>query len=76
MIECSFSSSVVLGFSPVAVSYTSYFLSVSNKEFFKIQATIECGFTPKCVRDMTRTYSKVHFRDKSSQHSLIIWSIG
>ena len=23
-----------------------------------IQATIECGFTLKCVRDMTRTYSQ------------------
>ena len=28
-----------------------------NKEFLDIQATIECGFTLKRVRDMTRTYS-------------------
>ena len=29
----------------------------SSKEFLDIQATIECGFTLKRVRDMTRTYS-------------------
>ena len=23
-----------------------------------IQATVECGFTLKCIRDMTRTYSQ------------------
>ena len=28
----------------------------STKEFFEIQATIECGFTLKHARDMTRTY--------------------
>ena len=30
----------------------------SSKEFLDIQATIECGFTLKRVRDMTRTYSQ------------------
>ena len=30
---------------------------VSSKEFLDIQANIECGFTVKRVRDMTRTYS-------------------
>ena len=29
-----------------------------SKEFLDIQATIECGFTLKCVRDMTRTYNQ------------------
>ena len=33
------------------------FLDISSKEFLDIQATIECGFTLKRVRDMTRTYS-------------------
>ena len=28
-----------------------------SKDFLDVQANIECGFTPKCVRDMTRTYS-------------------
>ena len=32
---------------------------VTSKEFLDIQATIECGFTLKCVRDMIRTYSQV-----------------
>ena len=31
----------------------------SSKEFVDIQATIECGFTLKRVRDMTRTYNKI-----------------
>ena len=34
--------------------------------------TIECGFTPKCICDMTRTYSQMHHTDKYSEHSLII----
>ena len=28
-----------------------------NKEFYDIQATLECGFTLKLVHDMTRTQS-------------------
>ena len=31
---------------------------VSSKEFFDIQATIECGFTLKRVSEMIRTYSQ------------------
>ena len=38
-----------------------------------IQATIECGFTLKRVRDMIKTYSQMHRTDKYSQHSSIIW---
>ena len=33
-------------------------MPVSSKEFLDIQATIECAFTLKRVRDMTRTYSQ------------------
>ena len=29
-----------------------------SKDFLDIQATIECGFTLKCVRDMIRTQSQ------------------
>ena len=32
-------------------------LKLQSKEFLDIQATIECGFFLKRVRDMTRTYS-------------------
>ena len=35
----------------------SDFAPASSKEFLDIQATVECGFTLKRVRDMTRTYS-------------------
>ena len=31
-----------------------------TKEFLDIWATIECGFTLKCVRDATRTYSQLN----------------
>ena len=48
---------MVVGSSPVAVTKTSDFAPASSKEFLDIQATIECGFTLKHVRDMIRTYS-------------------
>ena len=48
---------MVLDSSPVAVTSPSDFAAASRKEFLDIQATIECGFTLKRVRDMTRTYS-------------------
>ena len=38
---------------------TSDFAPASSKEFLDIQATIECGFTLKCVRDITRIYSQL-----------------
>ena len=37
----------------------------SSKEFFDIEANIECGFTLKRVRDMIRTYSQVNRTDKN-----------
>ena len=43
-------------------------MPASSKEFLDIQATIECGFTLKRVRDMTRTYSQTF---TSSQSSLL-----
>ena len=46
-----------------------------SKEFLDIQATIECGFTLKRVRDMTRTYSQMHRTDKYSEHSSIVWPV-
>ena len=48
---------MVVGSSPVAVTKTSDFATASSKEFLDIQATVECGFTLKRVRDMIRTYS-------------------
>ena len=47
----------------------------SSKGFLDIQTTIECGFTLKRVRDMTRTYSQMHRTDKYSEHSSIIWPV-
>ena len=49
-----------MGSSPVAVTCTSDIAPVSSKKFFDIQATIECGFPLKRVRDMTRTYSQIN----------------
>ena len=48
---------MVVGSSPVAVTYTSDFAPASSKEFLDIQATIECGCTLKRVFDMIRTYN-------------------
>ena len=46
-----------MGSSPVAVTESSDIAPVSSKEFLDYQATIECGFTLKRVRDMIKTYS-------------------
>ena len=46
---------VILTRIPVAVTQTSDFAPVLSKEFLDIQATIECGFALKRVRDMIRT---------------------
>ena len=51
------------------------FAPASSKEFLDIQATIECGFTLKCVHDTIRTYNQMHRTDKYSQHSSIIWPV-
>ena len=50
---------VVVGSSPVAVAETSDIAPASSEEFLDIQATIECGFTLKHVRDMIRTVSSI-----------------
>ena len=56
---------VVLGSSPVAVTSPSDFAPASSKEFLDIQATVECGFTLKRVRDMTRTHSQIKDKVKT-----------
>ena len=63
---------MVLGSSPVPVTYTSDIGPAWRKEFLDIQATMEWGFTLKRVRDMTRIYCQMHCRDKYPQHSSII----
>ena len=65
---CGFESScsyLILDFTPA-----------SSMEFLDIQATIKCGFTLTCVRNMISTYGQMHRTDKYSQHSSIIWSVG
>ena len=57
---------LVFGSIPVAVTETSDFAPASRKAFLDIQATMERGFTLKRLRDMTRTYSKMHRTDKYS----------
>ena len=58
---------MVLGSNPVAVISPSDFALASSKEFLDIQTTIECGFTLKCVRDMTRTYSSNKINEKKKK---------
>ena len=63
-----------MGSSKLPVTSTWDLLSVSSKESFDIHATVDCGFTLKRVRDMTRTYRQMQCTDKYSQLSSIIWS--
>ena len=49
------------------------------KEFFTIQATIECGFILKCVHEMIKTYSQMHRTGKYLWYSsinLLVWLNG
>ena len=55
---------MVLGSIPVAVTSPSDFAPASSEEFLGIQAIVDCRFTLKRVRDMTRTYSLMHHTDK------------
>ena len=50
------------------VMETSDFAPASSKEFLDIQATIECGFTLKRVRDMARTYTQIKIPCKVDYH--------
>ena len=54
------------------VTKTSEFASALSKDFLDIQATIECEFTLKRVRDMIRTYSQLHRTEQHSQRNSII----
>ena len=56
-----FTNQVVVGSNPAAVNQTSDIASVSCKEFFEIQATIERKSTLKCVRDLIKTHT-IHER--------------
>ena len=58
IVECSVRNYVVEGSSPVVVTKNSDLSLVLGKEFLDIEATVECGFTLKCVRDMKRKYSQ------------------
>ena len=53
-------------------TFPQTFATVLSKEFLVIQATIQCKFTLKHVRDMIITYSQMHATCKYSQHSSII----
>ena len=51
------------------------FAPASSKEFHDIDATAKCGFTLKCLHDMTRKYSQMPRTDKYSKHSSVIWPV-
>ena len=55
MVDYFFTNWVILCSIPLLVTTTSDFTCASSKEFDDIQATVECGFTLKCVRDMRST---------------------
>ena len=51
----------------IKIYVTATGLPISSKEFLDIQANIECGFTLKCERDMTRTYSHKDLHPSNSR---------
>ena len=77
-LSCVLSTSLYGAFDCMFLSChvrVSDFAYASRKDFVDIQAAMECGFTPKCILDMIRTYSQMHRTDKSSLHSPNIWPV-
>ena len=60
-------------FEPSCSNLKLDFAPASSEGFLDIQATIECGLTLECVRDMTRTYRQMQRRDRYSEHSSVTW---
>ena len=75
MIKCSFMNYVVVGSSPVVLTYISDFSPLSNKELPDIQVTVDCRFTLKHVLETIRTYSPMHHTNKYSKYSSVIRSV-
>ena len=50
-------------------------LFLQEGSYFTFKQTIEYGFTLKCLRDMTITYSQIQRTNKYSEHSSIIWAV-
>ena len=63
---------MVVDLSLVAVTYTSVFAPVFEKELLEIQPTIVSGFILDWVLDMIRAHSQIYCTDRCSQHSSII----
>ena len=79
MVECSFITKWLWVRVQLQSLKTSDFAPASSKEFLDIQATIECGFTLKRVRDIIRTYSQYnHMNVLANENELLkyieIWN--
>ena len=61
---------MVVGSSPVAVTKSSDMAPASSKEFLDIQATAECGFTLKLVRDTIKTYNHIYRAQTNNKESI------
>ena len=48
----------------------------SSKEFLHIQATVECGFTLKRVRDMIKTYNQMNVKGSLSSNEETVKVLG
>ena len=57
---------MVVGYSQITVTSTLDFAPDSNKEFVEIQATIECGFTLKLVRNAITRYNQMSVQISTS----------
>ena len=56
MVECLFTNYEFTGLNPIARNFR--YRACFEQEVLDIQATIECGFTLKRVRDMIIAYSR------------------
>ena len=75
MVEFLFINLVIFGSSTVAVTLNSDIVLDWSKELLDIQATLECRFPVKHVRDRIRTCGQMHHTNKYSQPCSIIWLV-
>ena len=72
MVEYSFQNKMIVGSILIAVTESSDSPPLSSNKILNMETTKGCGFNLKFVRDMTKSYRKVHCKDKYSHLSSII----
>ena len=64
---------MIVGYRVIKVTYTPVFAPFSSNKMLNLEQTKDGRFNLKLVRDVRKTYSQMHCKDKYSHISLSIW---